>query len=170
MWIFLVCAAMVGLDQLVKYLVVSNMQLNQIIPVVPGILNLRYIQNDGAAFSFLAGKQIFLIIATSVALLAIAYILWKHRPKNKAVFFGFVLILAGGVGNWIDRVLNGYVVDYFEFAFVNFAIFNLADTFVTVGLVLFLAGYIYTEIKAYQRKKLPDEGEAPLEDQSKTED
>lgn len=148
-----IVALLVGLDQLVKYLIVVYLKPVGSVTVIPKILSFTYLENDGAAFSIFAGKQIFLIVLTSVALLAWAYFLLFKRPKQKLELIGMVLVLAGGIGNLIDRIANGFVVDYVEFLFVRFAVFNLADIFVTVGFVLLFIGVFMSESKKKKEEK-----------------
>lgn len=143
---------LVALDQFSKYLAVLYLQPVSTAPLLPGVLQLFYVENDGAAFSILAGNQIFLIIITTVALLALCFWLFFKKPEKRLERICLVLILAGGIGNLIDRVLHRYVVDFFEVQFMQFAVFNVADIFVTVGVALLLISVISDEIKAYKAK------------------
>ena len=95
-------------------------------PLIPGIVELRYSLNQGMAFSLLWGRQGFLIAVTSIALLAVAvYLFWKRPPLAERI--AWTMVLGGGVGNLIDRIMSGQVVDYINLLFVDFAIFNFAD-------------------------------------------
>lgn len=143
----LVTIALVALDQLIKYLVVVFLKPVGTTTIIPKVLAFTYLENDGAAFSIFSGKQIFLIIITAIALLVWAYFLFFKRPKEKLEVIGMVLVLAGGIGNLIDRVANGFVVDYVEFLFVRFAVFNLADIFVTIGFIILVIGVFKSEKK-----------------------
>ena len=96
--------------------------------------------NPGMAFSLLSGKQLFLIIATSVALILVAYGLFFRSRGRYLQQAALLLILAGGIGNLIDRVLNGVVVDYINLLFMQFAVFNFADICVCVGVASLGAG------------------------------
>lgn len=156
----LLCAALVALDQLFKYLAVTHLQPLGTAPLLPGILNLKYIENNGAAFSILAGEQHFLIAATGIALLAVAAYLLLRRPKDKLEYAAILLILSGGLGNLIDRVANGYVVDYINLLFMRFAVFNFADILVCVGFVLLVFAVFRAEYREKRRRKQkPAEGE-----------
>ncbi|MDL2325236.1 signal peptidase II [Ruminococcaceae bacterium OttesenSCG-928-A16] len=155
--LLVVAALMVGLDQLLKYLVVVNLKPIGTAPFIPGILGLRYVENDGAAFSILAGQQTFLIIVTSIALLVWAYFLFFKRPQSKMEVAGMVMVLAGGVGNLIDRVANGFVVDYLDVLFMQFAVFNLADTFVCVGFAVLIIGVVRSELKGRKKAEVNTE-------------
>lgn len=159
-------AAMVGLDQLTKYWATLALAPDKTAPFLPGIMELRYVLNDGAAFSVFSGKvwgQWFLIAVTSAALLAVLYVLFFKRARlDKLGYAALLLIEAGGIGNLIDRVLNGYVVDFFATTFVDFAVFNVADCFVSVGVVLLAAYYIRSELAAKKARPkaqgAPDKG------------
>ena len=118
----ILAAVLVALDQLVKYLVLQNIELGAHVPFIPHLLELTYVKNTGAAFS---------IFSEHTWLLALA--IWKnffHHPLGKVIL---TLLLAGAVGNLIDRVFRGFVVDMFNVLFMNFAVFNVADICVVVG-------------------------------------
>ena len=135
----LVCvAALVGIDQLIKFWAVHVLEPVSVMPRIPHVVELRFILNQGMAFSLLSGKQLFLIIATSIALLAVAYGLFFRSRDNRLQRIAFILVLGGGLGNLIDRVLNGEVVDYINLLFMNFAVFNFADICVCVGVALWV--------------------------------
>ena len=107
-------------------------------PVIPGILSFTYLENRGAGFGILQGARWFFIAVTIATLIAIAYYyikLPKKKPFN-VVRAGLVIIAAGAIGNGIDRLLNGFVVDFLHLRFINFPVFNIADIYVTVGAVL----------------------------------
>ena len=149
--------AMVGFDQLTKYWATLALAPDKVVPFLPGIMEFRYILNDGAAFSMLSGRswgQWFLVGVTTVALLAVLYILLFRRNKLQPLAYaGLLLIEAGGIGNLIDRVANGYVVDFFATTFVNFAVFNVADCFVTVGVALLVIYYLRSELAQKKQKE-----------------
>jgi signal peptidase II len=145
---------MVLADRLVKMWAVANLQPVGTMPLIPGFIGLRYVENTGAAFSMLQGRQIFLIALTTVALLAVAFVLFIRRPKDKLEVISLTMLLGGGIGNYIDRIVRGYVVDCFEFQFMNFAVFNVADIFVVVGVCLLLLAFILQEVRDRKQKKL----------------
>ena len=118
------------------------------VTVIPHILGLRYSENTGAAFSILSDRTILLTVVTFTALAFMAYLIFIKRYGSRAERMFLVMIFSGGVGNLIERLLNGYVVDYFEFLFMRFAIFNLADSLICVGVFLLL---VYTFLE--ERKK-----------------
>ncbi|MEG1125552.1 MAG: signal peptidase II [Oscillospiraceae bacterium] len=154
---FLSVGVLVALDQISKYLATVYLQPVGTLPFIPGIMDLNYILNDGMAFSMFSGNKFLLIGVTSVALIALALYLIIKKPSDKLEFISLVLILSGGIGNLIDRILNGYVVDFFNFTFVNFAVFNVADCFVTCGAVLLVITFIMQELKERKTKAANNE-------------
>ncbi len=152
---------LVVLDQLSKYWTLMVLQPVGSMPFIPGVLQLRFVLNDGAAFSMFAGKQTMLIIVTSIFMLIMLVMLLTKWLPNAWCHWGLVLIVGGGIGNLIDRVLNGAVVDMFEVLFMEFAVFNVADCFVTVGCVLLFIGILFSEkIEAAQKKKAAADSKA----------
>lgn len=121
-------------DQVVKYTIVQQIALNQVHTIIPGLLSFTNLRNDGAAWSILRGQQCFFTIISIVALLILGYFLWRFRSK-KMYAFSISLILAGTIGNFIDRIRLGYVVDMFQLDFINFPIFNVADMCLTIGVI-----------------------------------
>ena len=146
-------AALVGIDQAIKLWAVNALQPVGAMPFIPHVVELRFVLNQGMAFSLLSGKQLFLIIATSAALLAVAYVLFFRSRGKRLQQAALVLVLGGGIGNLIDRVLNGYVVDFFATTFMNFAVFNVADCFVCVGAALFVIAVLRQELNAKKEQK-----------------
>ena len=135
----LVCvAALVGIDQLIKLWAVNTLAPVGVMLFIPHVVELRFVLNQGMAFSLLSGKQLFLIIATSAALILVAYELFFRSRGKLLRQIAFILVLGGGIGNLIDRVLNGEVVDYINLLFMNFAVFNFADICVCVGVGLWV--------------------------------
>ena len=131
-------ALLVAADQGIKFWASNVLQPVTAMPVLPGVVELRFVLNDGMAFSMLSGKQTFLIIVTSLALGAVAYLLFNKKMFARVGNAGLLLVLAGGIGNLIDRVMNGVVVDYINLLFMNFAVFNFADICVCVGVGLLI--------------------------------
>ncbi len=131
-------ALLVATDQGIKFWASNVLQPVTAMPVLPGVVELRFVLNDGMAFSMLSGKQTFLIIVTSLALGAVAYLLFNKKMFGRVGNAGLLLVLAGGIGNLIDRVMNGVVVDYINLLFMNFAVFNFADICVCVGVGLLI--------------------------------
>ena len=149
---FAVVAVLVAADQLTKLWAVRVLQYVDSIPFIPGILEFRFTLNDGAAFSMLGGKQTFLILFTSLALLILTMYLVFRMPASRLECAAWTLVLAGGIGNLIDRVANGAVVDFWNVLFMNFAIFNFADVLVTVGVCLLILYLLQVELRERRRK------------------
>lgn len=125
-------------DQITKSFAVKYLKNKLDYPFIPGILEFSYLENTGAAFSSFLGKQGFLITLTTCVMLLI---IWKYFqiPGGRHYLLmriGFVLIVSGGIGNLIDRILNRYVVDFIYFVPINFPKFNIADCYVSIGVVL----------------------------------
>ncbi len=121
-------------DQLLKSWVASSIVLGGSKQLIPGIIELTNLRNSGAAWSIFEGQQTFFTIITIVAIIVIGYFIWKYR-KNIPMLIGLSLIMAGTIGNFIDRLRQGYVVDMFETTFINFPIFNIADMCLTLGVI-----------------------------------
>ena len=131
---FVLVLVLVVIDQLVKHWVVASVVLNTAHPLLPHVLALTNLRNNGAAWSILEGQQWFFSLVTVVALAVILYLFyrWRHNPR---LLLPLSFVLAGAVGNFIDRIQHGYVVDMFETLFVNFPVFNVADCCLTIGVV-----------------------------------
>lgn len=122
-------------DQNFKNWIVANIQLGDTEKIWPNVLSLTYIKNDGAAWSSFSGQQWFFLILTPIVLVVALWFLWKKMSQNW-YFIGLTLIIAGALGNFIDRIRQGFVVDMFQTEFINFPIFNIADILLSVGFVL----------------------------------
>jgi signal peptidase II len=146
----------VGLDQLTKYLVVANMELHESVEVIPGIFNFTYIQNDGAAFGMLDDQRwIFLVLSTIAIIGIVGYLFWK-KPQDKLLLASLILIVSGGIGNMIDRIALGYVIDFIDFcAFPEIWkwVFNVADSFVCIGAGIMILWLILDMIKDYKKEQ-----------------
>ena len=143
------------IDQISKLLVVNLLTKTNSITIIKNFFYLTYINNDGAAFSILVGKRIFLIlIAVLVIVMLIRYIK-KNNIQNKLELVSLALIIGGSLGNLMDRLVRGYVIDFLDFKLFNynFPIFNLADTFIVIGVFLLLLKEIRKENNLDSRKK-----------------
>lgn len=126
--------SLVGLDQFVKYWVSANIALGTSHGFIPGLMNLTNLHNDGAAWSILEGQQLFFYLITLAAVVVLAYLMRQWRT-NRWKMIALSLIMAGALGNFIDRVHQHYVVDMFELLPINFPVFNVADSCLTVGVI-----------------------------------
>ena len=139
------------LDQMTKYLAVVYLKGQEAISLIPGVLELRYLENRGAAFGILQGGKVIFLIITPIVLLVAAYVLVRMPDGGKYGILHFLLdcIIIGAVGNLIDRIRLDYVVDFIYIRLIDFPIFNVADMFVSiatvVGAVLLLFGHRYRD-------------------------
>ena len=151
LFILIVILILTIIDQIIKYLVVSNISIGSKKIIIDNFLKFIYIRNTGAAFGILSGNIIFLIFIT---VLLIFYIVneMKKNINNNLSLLSFSLILSGALGNLIDRVVRGYVVDYISFTLFNreMSVFNLADTYITIGVILL----IYIVIKEGKNERI----------------
>ena len=129
----IIALALIAVDQLVKYLVMTNIPFGGHVPFLPYILELTYVTNTGAAFSIFSEHTWALALVSLVMSVALALALWKGLFKHPLGKLTLTLLLAGAVGNLIDRAFRGFVVDMFNVLFMNFAVFNVADICVVVG-------------------------------------
>ena len=142
MLIYLILALVViVLDQLVKYQIVAHLALGESVTVIPHVLSFTYLQNTGAAWSLFEGKQTFFTIITIIAVVVVSYLLYRNRHGHWLFSLGLALVLAGAIGNFIDRIRLGFVVDMFQTEFISFPIFNVADMALSIGVILI---FIYT--------------------------
>ena len=149
----------IAADLITKYIVASGMELYSSIPVIPGVFDITYIINDGAAWGILGGRQ-FLLSAFTVIVIAalIIYAVKKRASIPKLELYSLAMIVGGGIGNLIGRVFDGYVVDFINVKAISFLnIFNIADIGITVGCFLLIIALLISP----QRKK-DDAGEQQL--------
>jgi signal peptidase II len=136
----IVIILILAVDRISKLLIASNMHPGESAPLIHGVINLSYTKNTGAAFSLFAKHTQLLAVFSAVVIVLVAVFLIRQLKKNpgrKWFLVSMAFIIAGAAGNLYDRAIYGYVVDFFDLQFVSFAIFNVADCFITVGAVLF---------------------------------
>jgi len=152
MFYLLFAAFIVVADQYLKYWTVQNVTVGAKYELIPGFLHLTYVKNTGAAFSMLEGSRWILVGVTAVCVIAILIFLFKSKifPLGK---IGAAAVLGGAIGNGIDRVMHGYVVDMLEAEFVRYAICNLADCFIVGGAILFFICYIVYSVRRDKKRK-----------------
>ncbi len=157
---------LIGLDQLTKYLAVEFLQGTDGIDIIPGVFRLQYLQNTGAAFGMMQGQQTYFIVMTTFVLIALLYVFGRIPMERRFLPLRSCLIflLAGAVGNLIDRIRLNYVIDFLYFELIDFPIFNVADIYVTVTCAIFilLMMFVYKEdeldkIKIFPSKKASTE-------------
>lgn len=161
MFYAILTAALVALDQLVKYLVRANIPLGGNAPFIPYLLDLTYVRNTGAAFSMLRQHTWLLTLTSAAVVLVMCALLVKGFFRNRLGLFSAALVLAGGMGNLIDRAVFGFVTDMFQTVFMDFAVFNVADCCITVGVpLLFL--YVWLYVGRDGKKEGGDDGAGEL--------
>lgn len=159
-------ALLVGVDQLTKWLALTYIKPVGTVSMLKfgetEWLNLTFVKNYGAAFSILQNKQTFLIIITSIVIVGVIGLMVSNRVKKPSYLWSFSLIVAGGIGNLIDRIANGFVIDFIDFRIINFAVFNFADICAVVGTGALIVFVLIDEVKSYRdekRRKLEDTAE-----------
>ena len=155
----LALAACIGLDQWTKFLAVSFLKGQNSVNLIPGVLELQYLENRGAAFGILQNKQWIFWLLTA-AFLVIALIFFLKVPKTKRyvpLIASVVVLVAGAIGNFIDRIAHQYVVDFIYFSLIDFPIFNVADIYVTLSvialLILILFYYKEEDFRFFKKAK-----------------
>ncbi|MBQ8503747.1 MAG: signal peptidase II [Clostridia bacterium] len=148
-----VIAVLVALDQVIKYLVDAFLKPVEEAMVIPNILRLRYLENDGAMMGFMEGRTTVMTVLSVICFVIIAALIFSGKIKNKVDFVSLVLICAGGFGNIIDRIFRGFVIDYIEVLFVDFYVFNFADCLITVSAFVLFFNQIYLMYKEHKEKK-----------------
>ena len=159
--LFVAVALLTGFDQLTKLLAVKNLKGKADIPLIPDVLYFQYLENRGAAFGIFQDRKIFLVLLTSLILVGVCYVLWKIPADKKYIYLKLLcfLITAGGIGNLIDRVRLDYVIDFIYFAPIDFPVFNVADLYVSVGMVfLFTVVLFYYKDEDFEFLKWKNKG------------
>ncbi len=152
--IYVVVAALIAIaDRLVKYFIEKNLEPGETVQFLKGVMDITYLKNDGAAFSMMQGMRWVLAAVTVAAVAAIFIAIFKKVIKSPVEIWSLTAVAGGAVGNLIDRVRCGYVVDMFKVTFVNFAVFNLADCFITVGGIVFCVYLVFVSGKKDKEKE-----------------
>ena len=143
-------------DQVAKYIVSTNMEINDTVSLsaINWFIDFHYIENDGGAWGMLGGKTLLLLLVTGAIMAVLAFLMIKNAKKSKLFFWASSLIIAGGIGNMIDRVFHdGLVVDFLRFTFIDFPVFNVADVAVCTGAGLLMLYFVLDIIKDAKEKK-----------------
>ena len=144
LWMSLFAAGIVAVDQFTKFVVLENIALYEKVPFLPGFIGFTYVQNTGAAFSSFEGQQwLFALIFVVFTVLLLWEYFKKPMPFSKLERWCIAAIYGGGLGNMIDRVRLGYVVDMIETEFITFPVFNVADCFITCGSIALIVSLIF---------------------------
>lgn len=144
-------------DQITKYIVVENIELRGTVPFIPGFMSFYHTRNTGAAFSMFSDQRWVFMVFSFISMGLIIFILIKEYKRHKLLNIALAMVLGGGIGNMIDRIRLEYVVDFFKTEFMDFAVFNVADCFITVGAVLLGVYVIFFEPKVEKRLKAEKE-------------
>lgn len=135
----ILAAVLIAVDQIVKAWTVANIELDTVKPFIKGFMSLAYLRNYGAAWSILQNQQWFFTIVTIAAVPGLIWYYVKQIKGNLWTLFSLALMIAGALGNFIDRIRLGYVVDMFHLDFISFPVFNVADMCLNVGVgILFI--------------------------------
>lgn len=148
-WI-IIAAAIVACDQLAKLLVITNLSATDSIHILPGLFDFVYVKNTGAAFSILSNNTALLSIISVIFCIGVCIYWYKTKPQSMMFRLALTLLFAGALGNAIDRIFRGFVVDFISTAFMQFPVFNIADIAITFGaaiLVIYLLFFDKEEIK-----------------------
>jgi len=146
---------LIVIDQIVKILVINKMALQQSIIVINNFFNITYVRNTGAAWSILSGNVLLLIMISVLALVTIYYYLIKDKDLNKIDIVSYSMLIGGIIGNLIDRIVHGFVIDYLDFKIFNynFPIFNIADTLIVISIIIIGISLIVGEYREQNRNK-----------------
>lgn len=143
--------ALVSIDQIIKYLIDAYLKPVGSVPVINRVLQLSYYENDGAMMGMMNGKTVTMTVLAVICLAVIAFVIFSSKIKFGVDYCCIVLMMSGGLGNIIDRIFRGYVIDYIEVLFVDFYIFNFADCLVTCAAFVMIGNQIY---EIYKEKKV----------------
>lgn len=140
--VIILSAVIVGIDQLIKFLVYSYLKPVGSVEIIPGLFSMTYVENKGAAFGMMANMRWVFIIFTIAVIAVLFYVIFKKKIKSKMFTASAILLIGGGIGNLIDRIFLGYVIDYLSISFFP-PVCNFADYCITVGTGLLLIYMIF---------------------------
>jgi signal peptidase II len=144
---------LVGVDQLIKYFVIEYLKPIGVFELIGGFIRLRYVENTGAVFGSFSSHTAVLTVVSIILLIVTIYFLVSQKNKSKLVSLTLLLMIAGGIGNIIDRIRLHFVVDYIEPTFIDFAVFNFADCLITVGAFVLMIYLVIDIVKDEKTKK-----------------
>ena len=154
----LIIVLCIAADQLTKICAAANLKDISTLPIIENIFHFTYVENRGAAFGMLADHRWVFMILSVVGIAAIFVYLTVTKPKSWWMRLALCFIVGGGVGNMIDRIARGYVIDFIDCRFINFYVFNVADSFVCVGCAMFIIAVIIDEVRERKLKNAAGEG------------
>ena len=141
---FLISGILIFFDQLTKFFAVKYIKTDLLTISFKPFFEFLYVENTGAAFGIFKGMRVFFILITIVAIIVLLFYVYKiNLQKEKNFFIFLILIFSGAIGNFIDRVRLSYVVDFINFCFIDFPVFNLADTYITVAIFLLILCFLF---------------------------
>lgn len=155
-FLYILCITiLVILDQYVKNLVVMSIDLGKEIVLLDKFFSLTYVRNFGAGFSILQNQKLFLTVLSIVAIVVLSYMLYKAKKNDTLSIISYILIISGALGNLIDRIRLGYVVDFLDFKIFgyDYPVFNLADSFITIGCFILIIMVILESKNAKNKAK-----------------
>ena len=148
----------VAFDQITKYFASLRLSDGDVVGFIPGVVRFRYAENTGMAFSMLSGARWVFIVLTVCVCVGVLYYLFSNRCKSLWLYWSLGVVVSGGIGNLVDRIMQGYVVDFIEPTFVDFAVFNIADCAVTCGAVSLVIYLVFDIIKDAKKSKEQSNG------------
>lgn len=151
-------AVLAAIDQVTKHLIVSSYAHGESVEIIPGLLDFTFIHNNGAAFGMLQDKSWILLSVSCIVILLCVALLFKKSLNSKLLTAAITLVIAGGVGNLIDRIFNnGNVIDFIDVQFIDFPVFNFADCCVTIGAGLIILDFIRELVNDFKKSRKANE-------------
>jgi signal peptidase II len=145
---YLIVVVITGLDQLVKGIIINHIDLFEKIPVIPGIFDMTHIRNDGAAYNLFSQVPVLLIVMPATVMVAgLVYMAYGYKRNNPILMTAISMVIGGGLGNLVDRITKGYVVDFFDIHIIP--VFNVADIFICTGCGLLFIYLIFIDGKQH---------------------
>lgn len=140
---FFISAVIILTDFIAKRIVLAQLKEGSTVPLWNGVFHLTYVENRGAAFGILQNQKWFFIVLTAIVLAVVIYVALRQKFKHPILCTALSLLAGGAVGNLIDRVVYGYVVDFLDFCLIDFPVFNIADIFIVIGAILLAIYFIF---------------------------
>ncbi len=137
----LIVIGIIALDQYTKHLAITELVKYDTLPLIESVFHLTFVENRGAAFGIMQNQRWFFIIITMIIFIVAAFYFIKYRPTNRLLLLSVSMIMGGALGNFVDRLRFGYVVDFLDFTLIKFPVFNIADSFIVIGTIL-MAYYV----------------------------